>query len=95
MTAKMTINDTPIQTPGTMQIRLQHGAAWLTKQHNLYLANDPAAASNQKFGAAMAAWDNLEQLWRCAAPTGCVMNETTRCGEGSVVQCDACVVVAE
>lgn len=91
MMVKMTISDAGHQTQAAMRVRLQNGSSWLAKQHNRYLANDPTAASNGKFGAALAAWTQLEQLWRCAVPTGCVMGEKARCNEGAVVKCDDCV----
>lgn len=46
--------------------RLRAGQRWLTEQHRLWLADDSHAAPGDKFSAALAAWYQLEWVFRCS-----------------------------
>ena len=71
--------------------RLRVGQRWLTEQHRAYLAEDPAAASDEKFSIALAAWDQLERVFRCSGYQGCIWGEGQRCPKDAPVICDQCV----
>jgi len=69
--------------------RLRRGLIWLTAQHQLWLGDDPVAVSDEKFSKALAAWTEIEQVYRCAVLAGCI-NENG-CPVASPVMCDACI----
>ncbi len=72
----------------SMRDRLRRWQAALTNQHNLWLASDPTAITDEKFAGGLAKFDQLERVYRCAVPEGCINEDG--CPEASPVMCDAC-----
>lgn len=72
-------------------LRLKHGQGLLMEQHMLWLADDPRAASDEKFSDALARWDALERVFRCTKYIGCIWGQGRACSEDSPVLCDGCV----
>lgn len=75
----------------TIRQRLQAGQQWLMDQHEVYLAGESVAASDAQFGRALAAWTELERVYRCAVPEACIWAPDGRCPENAPVTCDGCV----
>lgn len=75
----------------TILSRLRAGQRWLTNQHRLWLGDDSAAASDEEFSRALAAWDALERVFRCTGYTGCIWGADKHCSEDGPVVCDGCV----
>lgn len=72
-------------------LRLQHGQTTLTDQHRRWLVDDPKAAKDAVFSDALARWDALERVFRCAQPSGCIWGPDKSCSENAPVVCDACL----
>ena len=73
-----------------LRTRLQVGQQWLGREHGLWLAGDPKAASDERFSRALAGWDALERVYRCARPSGCIWAPDRACPEDAVALCDGC-----
>ena len=74
-----------------LRTRLQVGQQWLAREYQRLLADDPHAATDERFSRALAGWDALEGVYRCACPSGCIWGPDKSCPEESVVRCDGCV----
>jgi hypothetical protein len=72
--------------------RLKAGQKWLAVEHRLWITDDPQAASDAKFSAALAGWDSLERVFRCSGYAGCIWGPGGSCPEDSPVLCDGCVM---
>ena len=77
--------------PGQLLSRLQAGSKWLRCQHAKYVNDDPAAATDEEFSAALAGWDLLEQELRSTGHTECVFGAGQRCLEEAPATCDWCI----
>ena len=75
--------------------RLRAGQRWLTEQHRLWLADDPKAATDERFSWSLAAWDAMEQVFRCSGYTGCIWGPDGHCPDDAPVICDGCLGKAE
>jgi hypothetical protein len=84
----MTISGTNIKA---LRIRLQVGQQWLAKEHQRWLVADPQAANDERFSRALAGWDALERVYRCARPSGCIWGPGRSCPEDTRAVCDSCV----
>ena len=81
---------TPANTE-RLRTRLQLGQQWLVREHGLWIADDPKAATDERFSRALAGWDALERVFRCTGYTGCIWEPDKICPDGAVVLCDGCV----
>lgn len=79
----------PEATPILTGLRAGHRG--LGEHHNLWLAAEPRAASDERFSRALAAWDLLERRYRCTANQGCIWTPAGSCSEDAPVRCDSCV----
>lgn len=86
---KSTLNFT--ETVETLVLRLRQGQTLLTRQHALWLADNPKAAKDEVFSDALARWDALERVFRCTGYTGCIWAPDKICPDGAVARCDGCV----
>jgi hypothetical protein len=76
----------------TLLSRLQAGSQLLASQHDAWLEGKEDAASDERFSAALAAWDQMERLLRQVfGYEGCVFGPDRRCPEGATVVCGYCV----
>lgn len=73
-----------------LRTRLQAGQQWLTRENQRWGANDPNAATDERFSRALAGWDALERVYRCARPSGCIWSPKF-CPQACVATCDSCV----
>ena len=71
--------------------RLQVGQQWLARQHGRWVLGDPKAATDEQFSRALAGWDALERVFRCAQPSGCIWGPGKFCSTDAVALCDGCV----
>lgn len=72
-------------------LRLQRGQTTLTDQHRRWFVDDPKAAKDAVFSDALGRWDALEQVFRCAQPSGCIWGPGKSCPEDAPVICHACL----
>ena len=79
------------ETAQAILARLRNGQGWLTEQHQLYLADDPAAASDERFCIALATWEQLERVFRCTGYQGCIWGPDVRCPDDAPVNCNGCL----
>jgi hypothetical protein len=71
--------------------RLQAGSRWLTDQH-LAWVEGKGAASDERFSAALEAWDLMERLLReVYGYDGCIFGPDRRCPDDAPVICDFCL----
>ena len=81
---------TPANTE-RLRTRLQVGQQWLGREYQRWLAGDPKAVTAERFSRALAGWDALERVFRCARPSGCIWAPDRSCPEDAVALCDGCV----
>jgi hypothetical protein len=74
-----------------LRTRLQVGQQWLAKEHQRRVVGDPQAATDERFSRALAGWDALERVYRCARPRGCIWGPGRSCPGDAVGVCDSCV----
>lgn len=74
-----------------LRARLQVGQQWLTREQQRSFLGDSQAATDERFSQALAGWDALERVYRCARPSGCIWEPGKTCSEDAVVLCDGCV----
>jgi hypothetical protein len=69
--------------------RLQAGSNWLTVQHQAWLEGE--GVSDERFSAALAAWDSLERTLRQVyGYDGCIFGPDRRCPDDTPTTCDCC-----
>jgi hypothetical protein len=73
-----------------LRTRLQVGQQWLAREYQRSLVGDPKAASDERFSRALAGWDALERVYRCARPSGCIWGPGRSCPADAVGTCDSC-----
>ena len=86
-----------VSHPGALDllVYLRAGQVWLAKQHQIWLAGDLKKASAERFHGALAEWDALERVFRCAGYTGCIWGIDKQCPRDSPVMCDGCLADTE
>lgn len=75
--------------------RLQRGQQWLREQRLLWLAGNPRVVSDERFSAALAAWDALERVFRCSGYTECIWGPGRSCPDDAPGLCDGCARLKE
>jgi hypothetical protein len=87
----MTLLSPPYPEASRLLSRLRAGGKWLTSQHKAWLEGKRTAVSDERFSAALEAWDLMERSLRMVfGYEGCVFGPDRRCPEAAPVVCDFC-----